>query len=54
MVQKQARFTRLDVAIDVIDGNLSVDQLHSQLQQKETMVLDSLKREKSEKTQKFS
>lgn len=34
MVQKQARFTRLDVAIDVIDGNLSVDQLHSQLQQK--------------------
>lgn len=53
MVQKQARFTRLDVAIDVIDGNLSVDQLHSQLQQKKIMILDSLKREKSEKTQKF-
>lgn len=53
MVNKKARFTRLDVAIDVIDGNLTVNKLHEQLQNKKILILDSLKRVLSAKHQKF-
>lgn len=44
MKDKKARFTRFDVAIDVIDNDLTVDQLHKQLQDKQVFILDSLER----------
>lgn len=43
MTTKKARFTRLDVAIDVIDGDLTADALHQKLQTKQVLILDSLK-----------
>lgn len=53
MTTKKARFTRLDVAIDVIDGDLTADALHQKLQTKQVLILDSLKRVLSSKYQKF-
>lgn len=53
MKDKKARFTRFDVAIDVIDNDLTVDQLHKQLQDKQVFILDSLERKLSAKHQKF-
>lgn len=53
MTTKKARFTRLDVAIDVIDGDLTVDALHQKLQNREVLILDSLERVLSAKHQKF-
>lgn len=53
MANKGARFTRLDVAIDVIDSNLTVDDLHQNLQNKQVLILDSLQRILSAKHQKF-
>ncbi|MBD5429852.1 replication initiation factor domain-containing protein [Lactobacillus sp.] len=53
MDDKKARFTRLDVAIDVLDGDLTVNKLHQQLQNKKVLILDSLERELSSQHQKF-
>lgn len=53
MTQKNARFTRLDVAIDVIDIDLTVNALHQKLQSKQVLILDSLERVLSSKHQKF-
>lgn len=53
LVEKKARFTRLDVAIDVFDDKLTVNQLHAQIQNHKVKVLDSLKRELSSDHQKF-
>lgn len=53
MTTKKARFTRLDVAIDIIDGKLTVNELHHSLQEKHVLILDSLGRILSAKHQKF-
>ncbi|MCP9330318.1 replication initiation factor domain-containing protein [Lactobacillus kefiranofaciens subsp. kefirgranum] len=53
MINKKAKFTRLDVAIDVINYDLTVDDLHQKLQDKQVLILDSLKRVLSAKHQKF-
>lgn len=53
MVDKKARFTRLDVAIDVLDGKLTVNKLHQQLQSKRVLILDSMGRALSSEHQKF-
>lgn len=53
MQKKKARFTRLDVAIDVIDGNQTVDALHKKIQKKEIVFLDSMKRQIPFEHQKF-
>lgn len=53
MVDKKARFTRLDVAINVLDGKLTVNKLHQQLQNKRVLILDSMGRVLSSEHQKF-
>ena len=53
LFQENAKFTRLDVAIDVINSNLTVNELHEQLQSKKIIFLDSLNREISTERQKF-
>lgn len=51
--KKKVRFTRLDVAIDVIDWDLTVNKLHEKIQKHKIVVLDSLKRKISSERQKF-
>ena len=51
--KKKVRFTRLDVVIDVIDGDLTVNKLHEKIQKHKIVVLDSLKRKISSEHQKF-
>lgn len=53
MSDKKARFTRLDVAIDVFDGKLTVNKLHKKLQSRKILILDSKERVLSSEHQKF-
>ncbi|WP_405076466.1 replication initiation factor domain-containing protein [Ligilactobacillus acidipiscis] len=53
LTAKKARFTRFDVAIDVFNTNLTINDLHKMLQRRKIIILDSLNREKSSEHQKF-
>lgn len=53
MVNCKARFTRIDVAIDVIDGSLSITSLHKQIQSHQIQFLDSIGRKLFKDHQKF-
>ena len=53
MNDNNAHFTRIDVAIDVIDRALTVKSLHEKIQEGKILILDSLKREIPAKRQKF-